>query len=158
MKLYPEQRLRSHCLIASVTVLLACSLTIGIGCMSIKLVADYDEAIDRSITDFQKTMEKHLTSLERQIGSPAADYNNYTAFYDDAKVALSSVRVRASAQSKNEITLQQIDLLIENLNDLEKMHKEGLNKNDILPLRSAFNQGCTAILKLELEKKRSRNI
>ncbi len=158
MKRHSEQHIGSRRLLLLVFALFAVSLATGAGCLSIKLVADYDATLDQSITEFQKAMERHLTTLDRQIGTPASDYNNHVSFYDDARVTLSSTRVRACAQSQNEITVQQIDLLIENIAALETMHKQGLNRNDIPPLRNAFNQGCTAILKFELEKKRGRDI
>ncbi len=50
--------------------------------------------------------------------------------------------------------MEQIDLLAKNVSLLEAMHKQGLNRNDIPPLRNAFNVGTTAILRLELAKKR----
>lgn len=99
-------------------------------------------------------MENHLTTLESQLDTSDADYNNYVEFYRDAKVDLSSLSVRAAAQGKNDITVKQLDLMSDNLSLLEKAHKEGLQHNDIPPIRNAFNVGATAILKLELAKKR----
>lgn len=124
------------------------------GCMSVRLIANYDEQIDKGVTAFQKTMESHISTLESQVGTPKADYGNYVEFYRQVKVDLSALRVRAAAQAKNEITVQQLQLLTDNVELLERMHKEGLKPNDTNPIRDAFNRGATAILKLELAKKR----
>lgn len=124
------------------------------GCTSVKLIADYDETIEKGITGFHKKMETHLTKLERNLGREEAKYENYIDFYDQVKIDLSVIRVRAAALPKNEITVQQIDLIIDNVKTLEELHKLGISKNDIPPLKSAFNTGTTAILKLELAKKR----
>ena len=134
--------------------LLLLIVVIFTGCTSIKFVADYDEEIDRGITSFQKKMEFHLIKLERNIGKEDARYESSIDFYDQIKVDLSALKVRAAALPQNDITLQQLDLIIENVNLLEKLHKLGISSNDIEPLRNAFNISTTAILKFELAKKR----
>jgi hypothetical protein len=143
-------------IIASGTVTLIFILTLA-GCASIRLISEYDRETDIAVTAFQKKMERFLISLERNIGKEGAEYKNNVGFYDGIKVDLSAIRVRAAAIPKNEITTQQIDLLIENVNNLERIHKLGMTHEDIPPLRTAFNESCTAILKLELAKKRGRH-
>ena len=132
-------------------LLLAWSL---VGCANVRLISEYDEKTDTAITSFQRRMETFLTSLERNAGQDQAKYENNTKFYDELKVELSSIRVRAEAIPKNEITVLQIELLEDNMAKLERMHKLGINADDVKPLRIAFNASCTAILKLELAKKR----
>ena len=148
----------SYSLLSYVNFALILILVAFSGCTSIKLIADYDEQTDKSITAFQKKIEMHLTKLERNIGKDEAKYENHLDFYDEAKVDLSAVRVRAAALPKNAITLQQINLLIDSLNKLEKIHKKGIAQNDIVLSREVFNTSTTAILKLELAKKRSKKI
>ena len=81
-------------------------------------------------------------------------------FYLDSKVDLSSIKVRAAAMPQNDITVQQLDLLASSLDSLEALHKikdkksTCLSQAEITPLRVAFNSSYTAILKLELAKKR----
>jgi hypothetical protein len=135
-------------------VLALVSCLAAAGCITVRLIADYDEQIDKGVTAFQKAMESHLTTLESKIGTPDAEYPNYAQFYREIKVDLSALRVRAAAQANNEITVAQVDLLTTNVRLLEEAHKGGLKENDIPPIRSAFNVGATAILKLELAKKR----
>ncbi|MBI4634082.1 MAG: hypothetical protein HY742_09360 [Deltaproteobacteria bacterium] len=127
------------------------------GCASIRLIADYDEQIDKSVSELQRKCETFLTGLERNVGKPEAGHDTNTKFYDEAKVDLSAIRVRAAAISKNEITLKQLDLLADSLDKLEQLHKGGLRREQIKPLRSAFNASFTAILKLELAKKRGES-
>lgn len=126
------------------------------GC-TVKLIADYDETIDKSTAEIQKKVETFLTKLERAVGISAADYSQHVAFYDEVRVDLSSLKVRAAAIPQNTITEQQIDLLTENWSNLEKLHIIGFkNKEEIVPLRRNFNQAFTQILKLELAKKRGK--
>ena len=131
-------------------------MPIFIGCGSIRLISEYDRDTDIAVTAFQKKMERFLISLERNIGKEEAEYKNNIGFYDGIKVDLRAMRVRAAAFPKNEITTRQIDLLIENVNNFERIHKLGMTYEDIPPLRTAVNESCTAILKLELAKRRSR--
>jgi len=127
------------------------------GCASVKLMADYDEQVDVAVTQFQRKMESFLVSLERNEGQEEASYARNTKFYDEARVDLSAITVRAAAIPDNDITTRQLDLLSKNIKLLEKIHKSGINANDIPPIRTAFNTSCTAILKLELAKKRGKS-
>jgi len=126
------------------------------GCSNIRLIADYDEQTDVAVTQVQRKLEQFLVSLERNIGKEEASYSRNTKFYDDIRVDLSAMRVRAAAIPDNDRTVQQIRLLTDTVDNLEKLHKLGLAANDIPPIRTAFNVSCTAILKLELAKKRGQ--
>ncbi|ATD01526.1 hypothetical protein PSPO_b1722 [Pseudoalteromonas spongiae UST010723-006] len=65
--------------------------------------------------------------------------------------------------------MQQVSLLDSSLDSLESLHKlkdkkskssgelKCISANEITPLRNAFNSSFTAILKLELEKKRGED-
>ena len=147
-----RKELRKETIVLQLAMLLII-LTL-IGCANVRLISDYDEKTDSAITAFQKEMETFLTSLERNAGKDQAKYENNVKFYDEAKVELSAIRVRAEAIPYNTITVQQIDLLVDNVNKLEQLHKIGMTADDIKPLRTAFNVSCTAILKLEIAKKR----
>ena len=141
-----------HCLPVIVSLLI---LMVS-GCTNIRLIADYDEQTDVAVTQVQRKLEQFLVSLERNIGREEASYSRNTKFYDDIRVDLSAIRVRATAIPDNDRTVQSIRLLIDTVDNLEKLHQLGLAANDIPPIRTAFNVSCTAILKLELAKKRGK--
>ena len=135
-------------------------LLVALGGCSIKLIAPYDETIDNGITALQKKTEGFLLGLESNNSFPACSYKKNMQFYLDSKVDLSSIKVRAAAMPQNDITVQQLDLLASSLDSLEALHKikdkksTCLSQAEITPLRVAFNSSYTAILKLELAKKR----
>ena len=133
------------------------SLAVGLalsGC-AIRLIADYDEHVDKATTEIQRKVESFLIKLERSVGTPAADYSQHVALYDDVRVDLSALKVRASAIPKNSITVEQIDLVSDSWSKLEQLHKIGFKtREEIAPLRRNFNQAFTQILKLELAKRR----
>jgi hypothetical protein len=124
------------------------------GC-AVKLVSNYDETTDKAVTALQKKTEAHLVRLGAEEGAPECTYDRHKQFYEEAKVDISAISVRAAAIPKNEITTQQTILLSQSLDSLEKLHKiKCLSKDQIAPLRTQFNSSFTAILKLELAKRR----
>lgn len=134
-------------------------LALAIGFLSsgctVKLVSSYDEATDKAVTLLQKKTEAHLVKLESVAGLPECVYDQHRAFYNDAKVEISGVAVRAEAIPKNQTTTEATKLLAQNIDSLEKLHKIAcISSEQIVPLRSNFNSNFTAILKLELAKRR----
>lgn len=147
----PTLKIRSRAFIG--VFLLAAAIALP-GC-AVKLISSYDETTDKAVTALQKKTESHLVSLESLEGLPECKYDKHKAFYNEAKVDVSAIEVRATAVPKNEITTQQTQLLARSLESLEKLHKIAcLSKDQIKPLRSSFNSSFTAILKLELAKRR----
>jgi hypothetical protein len=136
------------------TLLIAVYALLLTGCPTVQMVSDYDAEIDRGVTAFQKQAERHLAGLERVLGTPAADYARYTEFYDGVKIDLAVLRYRAALAPRNEITVQQLDRLIRQVELLEELHREGLAANDLPPVRTALSISCNAIIKFELAKKR----
>ena len=148
-----------------VLVLFLCALLAVSGC-AVKLIASYDEATDRGVSALQRKVETFLVELESKDGSPECSYENNKSFYSESKVDLSVIRVRAEAIPKNEITISQISLLAGSLDNLEALHQykdkksdaggtlSCISKDEIAPIRTVFNSSFTAILKLELAKKR----
>ncbi|MGD8261986.1 MAG: hypothetical protein PVG70_01555 [Desulfobacterales bacterium] len=134
------------------------ALLVASGC-SVKLISSYDEKTDNAVTELQKKFETFFVTVESQEGSPECKYENHQSFYQESKVEISAIEVRARAVPKNEITVEQIELLKDSLDKLEKLHKIScLSPEQISLLRSNFNTSFTAILKLELAKKRGEDI
>lgn len=137
------------------TVLLM-SFALG-GCVSVKLVGDYDEHIDKGVTQLQQNVETFLIKLESSAEKPAdkvESYAQHKKVYDDFRVAVSGLRIRAASMDLNVITVEELDKLSKTLAELEDMHRGGLAKAEIKPIRGALNSEFTAILKFELAKKR----
>lgn len=141
------------------TFLIAIALS---GCTTIKLVGDYDEQIDKGVTQLQKDVETFLVKLEATADKPAdrvESYDKNKKFYEDAKVALSGLRVRADSMERNSITVRMLDRLSNNLTRLEGMHREGLAKAEIdQGIRGGLNSQFTAILTFELAKKHGEKV
>lgn len=124
------------------------------GC-AIRFISSYDETTDKAVSALQKKTATHFVTLEGVEGKPDCAYERQKVFYDESKVEASAIAVRAAALPKNEITTQQAMLLADSLDNLEKLHRLScLSKDQIRVLREQFNTSFTAILKLELAKKR----
>ena len=129
-------------------------LTGAFGCGPVTLIAPYDQKIDDGVTNLQKSTAEFFTKIERQGGSNREDYKNHTKFYDDAKVTLSGLSVRANAFTNNNLTTEQLVVLNEQFSDLEQTHmKIGISKEAVPEYEKAFNRTFTAILTLEIAKK-----
>ena len=130
-------------------------VTVALSGCAVKLISSYDETTDKAVTALQKKTEAHLVALEAAEGLPECKFENHKSFYDEAKVDVSAITVRAAAIPNNEITTQQTVLLADSLENLKKLHKiKCLTMDQIAALRTQFNSSFTAILKLELAKRR----
>jgi hypothetical protein len=129
------------------------------GC-TIKLIADYDEATDKSVTDLQRKLSTFFVDLDGKLGTPEEGYDNYEDTYKEIRVDISALSLRVNALPKNAITQEQVEILKRNLSLLEQLHKSGLGtgidgkKAVLASTQKDFDTALAAILKLELAKKR----
>lgn len=124
-------------------------------CTSIRLVSEYDEITDKAITDLQEKVSKAFVKLESEVGTDQAKYDNYKQFYQEAKVNIKTLKIRADAIDNNKIVQDQIVELTKMIDNLEKLHKIGfLTFDQIKPLEQLFNSAFTAIVKLQMALKR----
>jgi hypothetical protein len=129
------------------------ALLLAAGC--VHFVADYDEQIDRGIGQVLAQFQAIFTRLDRTAGTDGALYPNYVKDYDEIRTELRVLRSRAAAHVKNDLTIQQIDLLLDSLDKMETLQKLGpLPPEQLAVLRRSIETSCTAILKFELAKKR----
>ncbi|MGX9725878.1 MAG: hypothetical protein ACTFAK_00745 [Candidatus Electronema sp. VV] len=141
------------------TVLLM-SFALG-GCVPVKLVGDYDEHLDKGVSQLQKDMETFLVKLESSAEKSADKVESYDKnknVYDDFRVAVSVLRVRADSVERGGFTVGMIDKLSKNLTRLEGMHREGLAKAEIKVIRDGLTAQFRAILTFELAKKRGEKL
>ena len=124
-------------------------------CSSVKLISDYDEITDKSVTALQERLSEFFVKMETDIGTEAAAYTHYSSFYQQAKVNLATLKIRADAIDKNKIVQDQIAALSIMLKDLEELHRIGFtNLTQVKQLEPPFNSAFTAIIKLQLALKR----
>jgi len=127
----------------------------------VTLMAPYDEKIDEMTTSLQRKISTELESLSA-AQSPDCLYPNHASFYREVRVDLSALEVRAEAHQLNDLTIGQIRELRGALDDLDKLHQHAsaasrcMQANEFPDLQRGINQITTAIVKLELAKKRGQ--
>jgi hypothetical protein len=123
-------------------------------CTSVRLVSDYDEVLDLSVTQMQKDVDTFLIELERDEPS----YDESRDFYDRIHVDLRAAQLRAGLNDKNQLTVDMLDAVADNIAQLEKAHREGFQQTaeEIGSFRNAFATQFKAIIKFELAKKRGQ--
>lgn len=136
-------------------ILLSLLLLLVSACTSIRLISDYDEITDKAVTALQEKVSTFFVQISADVGTDKAKYTNYKDFYTQAKVDLSTLKIRADAIDKNKIIQEQVAELTNMINKLEQLHKIGFSTvNQIKPLEQPFNSAFTAIIKLQLALKR----
>jgi len=137
--------------LALATVLLLAALGVA-ACTSVRLISNYDPIVDQSVTALQKDIDTFLTRLENP---DPPEFGESNEFYIQVQVDLRAVQVRASAQPKNQLIIDQLELVEKNLEILTTIHEEGLeDPQEIELMRDAFQTQFRAILKLEMAKRR----
>jgi hypothetical protein len=121
------------------------------GCGPIRLVSDYDDAIDRGATDYYRTMDGFLSAMARAAAKnePAGRYAPNVKFYDDTGAALSTLIMRARAAEPKATCLGSdiVGTLTKQLLGLKPLAGavEGLDLDEILKgLQSEDGGSCTA--------------
>lgn len=108
---------------------------------------------DSAVTETQRAFETFFVELEDQIGTPQANYENHKQFYKSIRIDISAIKLRVEAQPKNGITLEQINLLEQNVDILRDLHIDGFDSMYLVDTaKDDFNVALTNILKLELAK------
>jgi hypothetical protein len=133
-------------------------LTVSFTSCKLAMVGRYDPIIDNTVTALQQNVTRFFVKADSEVGTNAFGYDNYKKFYEDIKVQLATLRIRSAAVNKNSIADKEVGLLDENIKNLEKLHKLGINSvEEIALLRSAFDSQFTAIIKLQMALKARNN-
>jgi len=149
-----QRPIHSSRLFLAILTLFAC-----VAC-TVRFVSEYDDVVDHSTTELQKRVETFVRNMETEAGTPEGEYENNKKVYDELLADVNAIKVRASAATKNDITVEQIELVGKNIEDLKKLHvhggNTGLRASVADPALVLLNVEFTAIIKFELAKKRGK--
>jgi hypothetical protein len=121
------------------------------GCR-VKLIGDYDDTIDKGISDLQQKAELYFSKLQ---SAPMTPYDQN--FYDDMRSRLAALYSRGAASYKKDILVQQISELQRQFSDFQKFDQSKtrpIGAQSVTAAESAVNASVESILKLELALKR----
>jgi hypothetical protein len=135
-----------------IAVLLFCA------CGPVRFVSAYDEMIDRDATDLHTRIYVFVHRMESLAGKPEGAFESNSAFYADSEGTISTLRLRAKVQEKNEITVKLIQELDDNLHRLRQLHEaekeRGLRRAVAEPALQAIETSCEGIIRFEVAKRR----
>jgi hypothetical protein len=139
------------------------------GCAGAKLISDYDEVTDNSLTVIQQKTDDFIETLITQSGTNKAAFSKHQAFYSDISQQLRRLEFRVNAIPKNDKTIdlvKKVRLVIlgegrctadgSSLRDLHCMPSNKTKGPSITALaicRLTINQAISAALGLEVSKK-----
>ena len=136
-------------------VVLAIILALG-GC-SLVAISPYDSSADKAITKLHKQTADFFAESTKAADEPDCGYSHHLPFYQNSKVSMSSLLVRARAMADNSLTVSQLELLSSNYDNLAQLHQLGcFTPAQVNELWVSFDASFSAILKLELAKKYGR--
>jgi len=121
------------------------------GCR-VRLIGDYDDTIDKGITDVQQKAELYFAKLQSAPGTPYDE-----TVYEDIDSRLAVLKSRASSLEKYPIIIQQIGNLQSQFDTFQKLDKSTvrpINPVIVKDAESAISVSVESILKLELALKR----
>lgn len=125
-------------------------LILLIGC-KVTLLSAYDEVTDKVLTDMQQKTTAFFVKYESSPVSPDLKYANQQPFYEGLKTNARTLRIRNNAVEKNRPMIGMLDLLDENINLMDSLHRQKTNgllaPHDVRLLKSAFETQYTAMFK-----------
>jgi len=145
---YPAFRRRTP-VAAAVSVLIVAAFLLT--ACAVRLIGDYDDTIDKGVTDVQQRAELYLSKLQ---STPNTPYDQ--GFYDDINARLAVLKSRASSLPKYPIIVQQLGNLKSQFDTLQKLDKSSARPFPsvaVTDAESAIAVSVESILKLELALK-----
>jgi hypothetical protein len=149
-------------------VAILCAILLA-GCAGAKLISDYDEVTDKSLTTIQQKTDDFIEMLITQTGTKKAAFSKHQDFYTDIGQQLRRLEFRVNSIPKNDKTIdlvKKIRLVIigdgqctaegTSLRDLHCMRaskEKGPSASALANCRLNVNKAISAALSLELAKK-----
>ena len=135
---------------------LVLSILLAVGGCSLVSISPYDSSADKAITKLHKQTAEFFAESTK-AAELGCGYSHHLPFYQNSKVSISSLLVRARAMADNHITVSQLELLSSSYAGLAQLHQLGcFTLAQVNELWVSFDASFSAILKLELAKKYGR--
>ena len=136
---------------------LVLAILLALGACSLVSVSPYDSSADKAITKLHKQTAEFFAESAKASDEAGCGYSDHLSFYQNSKVSMSSLLVRARAMADNNLTVSQLELLSSSYVNLAQLHQLGcFTSAQVNELWVSFDASFSAILKLELAKKYGR--
>jgi hypothetical protein len=108
----------------NIKILSLCSIICCLpSCTTVGFVSQYDEQTDSDATAIQQDVATFFVKLDTALTPADRSFGANQDFYKREAVAVTMLASRAAAVPKNSLTIQQIELLKENIALLALLHK-----------------------------------
>jgi hypothetical protein len=137
------------------------TLFVALSCGPVRLVSPYDAVLDEGTTTLHTKVAAFVGKMTILSGKPEGTYEANKHFYPEVVAEVSSLRLRAAAVPKNEISVKLFDELAANLERLRKLHEisadGGLSPVVAGPALAALDVNFQSIVKFEIAKRRGES-
>lgn len=127
-----------------------------IGC-KVTLLSSYDPVTDQVLSEMQQRTTALFVKYEFNANDTALTYRNQQPFYEGLKTNARTLRIRNNAVEKNKPMITMLDLLDQNINLMDSLHRQKPNgllaTHDVRLLKSAFETQYTAMFKFVMALK-----
>ena len=135
---------------------LVLAILLALSNCSLVSISPYDSSADKAITKLHKQTAEFFAE-STNVADPGCGYSHHLSFYQNSKVSMSGLLVRARAMADNHLTVSQLDLLSSSYANLAQLHQLGcFTPAQVNELWASFDASFSAILQLELAKKYAR--
>ena len=115
--------------------------------------APYDPVFDTQVVALRKDVSAFFDELEACAGKPAGTYSAFSTEYRTFSNSIADLRGLAVRHPRNDATVKSLDLLRENFDKVEAMHRDGLLPEEVEILRPLVDTQLRLIVDLERAKR-----
>jgi hypothetical protein len=147
----PLIRLRNPQLSIRANITLLAFLAVLSATCAVRLIGDYDDTIDKGVSDLQQRAALYFAKLQ---STPDTPYD--AAFYDDIDSRLVVLKSRATSLAKYPLIVEQLTNLKQQFDTFQKLDKSSARpfpSAAVTDAESAINVSVESILKIELALK-----
>ena len=137
----------ASCLIFTIPILL-------VSCRPLRLAQDYDDTSERKIVQLQEKFSRFFVRMEKLAGTPEGGIAKYADFYEDVRTDIDVLQARNRAIPMSATTEGQLEVLHQEVEQLETLHKSGFHGYDeVVPLKSGLEGTLISMQKYQFTLK-----
>ncbi|MBQ4839334.1 MULTISPECIES: hypothetical protein [Pseudoalteromonas] len=137
-------------IICGIAMILALSLASG---CSLNLVSDYDRASQQQMMKLMQKIDGFYLHMQH-VDVPKRQYSHYASSYLNIEVDVNALLQRQKVRSLNELTIKQVEILLQLWQQARKAHQEQNSISDFIikRRRSEYQRVLLAMIRGEKSK------
>lgn len=135
--------------------LVAALLLLTCGCAALALSSSYDPAYAAALEDFQKEADTFFEDLGRTAGTPDGGWDRFEPEYRALEADLNQLTQRAMVRRGNASLLESLDLVRQNLDACEQLHRDGITPAEAAVVRRLVSTQVRMLIQHERARRGS---